>query len=118
MMGYLADLYRATQSKKYLQAAVKMFDFEKGMNPRSFSWPCKCKVGWGAALLYSVTGDPDHRKMAEKVADVTFLKTQCRDGSWEQMNFPTHDDGRGHLSSSLEVTAEFTFELSEIVKAL
>lgn len=118
IMGYLADLYRATGCKKYLQAAVKMFDFEKGMNPRSFSWPSKCKVGWGAALLYSVTGDPAHRKMAEKVAGVTFLRAQRRDGSWEQMNYPIHDDGSGFVISSLELTAEFTFELSEIVKAL
>ena len=118
MMGYLADLYRATGDATYLEAARLMFAFEKGMHPRSFSWLSKCKVGWGAALLCASTGDPAHRKMAEKVCDVTFLKSQRSDGSWDEFVFPQRDDGSGHVISALEVTAEFTFELSEIVKAL
>ena len=75
-------------------------------------------VGWGAALLYSVTRDGAHRRMAEKVADVTFLKSQHTDGSWEKLEFPVFDDGRGRTLSNVEITAEFTFELCEIAKAL
>jgi hypothetical protein len=118
IMGYLSDLYRATQRRVYLNAARKMYAFEQGMNPRGYAWPSKCKVGWGAALLYSVTLDAAHRRMAEKVADVTFVKAQHADGSWDPLDFPIYDDGRSRRLSNVEITAEFTFELCEIAKAL
>ena len=118
MMGYLADLHQATGEKKYLQGARAMFDFESGMNPRSFAWISKCKVGWGAALLYAVTGEAVHRKMAEKVADVTFVKAQNPKGHWSAALVPTNDDGSGFTLPSVELTGEFAFELCEVAKAL
>ena len=118
IMGFLADLFRATGNRSYLRTATKLFAYEKGMHPRSFEWPCKCKVGWGAALLYSVTGDAMHRTMATKVADVTLLGPQCRNGGWKTLWFPLSDDGEGFDVSAMELTAEFTFELCEIAKAL
>ena len=105
-------------NRSYLRAATKLFAYEKGMHPRSFEWSCKCKVGWGAALLYSVTADAAHRSMATKVADITLLKPQCGNGSWKSLWFPLSDDGDGFDVSAMEVTAEFTFELCEIAKAL
>jgi hypothetical protein len=118
MMGFFADLYRTTGDETYLDAASKLFEYELGMNPRSFHWPSKCKVGWGAALLYSVTDKNTHRDMAMKVADVTFLEAQRRDGSWNELAFPLSDDMRGTVLSKCEITAEFTFEICEMVKSL
>jgi hypothetical protein len=118
LMGFLSDLYRATADQRYLDAAVRMFEFEQGMPPESFAWPSKCKVGWGAALLYSVTKDPAHRAMAEHVADVTFLAAQRDDGSWPVLNFLIRDDGTGVPLPEVEVTAEFSFEFQEMVKAM
>jgi len=118
IMGFLSDLYRATGRSTYLQTARQLFDYEQGMNPRGFRWPSKCKVGWGAALLYSVTSDPAHRAMAMKVADVTFLDAQHKDGSWDELTLLQQDDGTGVTLSSFETTAEFTFELCEIIKAI
>ncbi len=117
IMGFLADLHRAAGKDKHLDAACKMFEIERNMHPKSFAWPSKCKVGWGAALLYSVTGHAKHRRMAEHVADVTFLDAQHRDGSWEEIPFPVSDDGEIFPLSALETTAEFTFELQEMIKA-
>lgn len=119
IMGFLSDIYRATGQNKYLDGARTLFDFERGMNSRGFVWPSKCKVGWGAALLYAATGETAHRKMAEKVADVTFLKAQRPDGSWDQFQAPFSDDGSRYVFvSATELTAEFTFELCELRKAL
>jgi hypothetical protein len=56
--------------------------------------------------------------MATKVADITLLKPQCGNGSWKSLWFPLSDDGDGFDVSAMEVTAEFTFELCEIAKAL
>ena len=118
IMGFLADLYRATGKAKYLRGAEKMFTVDQGMHPRSFEWPSKCKAGWGAALLYSVTGNRAHRRTAERVARTTMLRSQRRDGSWPDFQFPQRDDGTGFVISSMELTAEFTFELCEMAKAM
>ncbi len=118
MMGFLSDLYRATGKVKYLRGAETLFAHDQRMHSRSFEWASKCKVGWGSALLHSVTGKAAQRRVAEKVAQVTMIKNQRRNGSWADLLFPTRDDGSGVVLSSMEVTSEFTFELCEMVKAL
>ena len=118
MMGFLSDLYRATGKMKYLRGAEKLFAHDQRMHPRSFEWASKCKVGWGSALLHSVTGKAAQRRVAKKVARVTMLNNQRRDGSWAELLFPTRDDGSGVMLSSMELTSEFTFELCEMAKAL
>ena len=53
-----------------------------------------------------------------KVGDVTFLEAQHKDGSWDELLFPLNDDMSGIVLSNYELTAEFTFELCEIIKSL
>ena len=119
LMGYLSDLYRATGDSRYIDGAVEMFAFEQGMNPRGFRYPSKCKVGWGAALLYSVTGEAAQRRLATDVADVTFLEAQCDDGRWDACNCVANDNATAFIEvSATEMTCEFLFELCEIIKAL
>ena len=118
-MGYLSDVYKRTGEQRFLDGARRYFEFESRTHPEGFSWPSKCKSGWGAALLYSVTGEEAPRQLAERVADETFLATQEADGSWPTFRYPTRDD----LSTSIEIskaelTAEFVFELTEIARSL
>lgn len=118
-IGYLSDVYKLTGEQRFLDAALRYFDFESRTNPEGFSWPSKCKSGWGAALLYSVTGDIAARQMAERVAKETFMAAQEADGSWPVFRFPTRDDhSTGVEVNKAELTAEFVFELVEIVRGL
>lgn len=119
-MVLLSDLYKATGKTGYLEAAEDVyFKISSGSSVESFKWPSKCKDGWGAALLYSATGRPEHRLLAEKVADETFLETQRRDGSWKGFQAPLTDDYSEKVEvSAEELTAEFVFELLEIAKCL
>lgn len=117
--GYLADVYKFTGERRFLDAALRYFDFESRTNPQGFSWPSKCKSGWGAALLYSVTGEQAARQLAERVACETFLTTQEADGSWPTFHYPTRDDHSTFIEvSKAELTAEYVFELMEIVRCL
>ena len=92
-MALLADLHAANANSRYLDAAVKLAEFERACSHRLLFWPSKCKVGWGAAQLYGVTCDPEHRKIAANVARVTFMGAQRPDGSWPHMFYPLNDSG-------------------------
>lgn len=119
LMGYLSDLYCATGDQRYIEGAEKTFAFELGMNPDGFRYVSKCKVAWGAALLYSVTREPAHRQLATDVADITFLEAQCEDGHWDGCNCVANDNATAFIDvSAVEMTSEFLFEFCETIKAL
>ncbi|MBM4078078.1 MAG: hypothetical protein FJ278_00140 [Planctomycetes bacterium] len=92
-MALLADLYAVTKKQRYLDAALKLGEFEKACDPKLLFWPSKCKVGWGAAELYRVTCDPAHRKIAAAVARTTFMDQQLPHGGWSHMFYPLCDEG-------------------------
>ena len=69
------------------------------------------KVGWGAALLYGVTGDDRYRAHAERVGEA-MLAQQTDTGGW--------DNTGGYLNDAvrIEVTAEFGVLLDEMCGGL
>lgn len=118
-MGFLADLYLASEDKGYLEGAMGYFDWSRRICEEGYSWPSMCKNGWGAALLFSVTRKPECRQHAEMILQKTFLAAQGADGSWPAFRFLLTDDGSENIPlSAEEMTAEFTYELLEIVKGL
>lgn len=92
-MALLADLYAVTGSDSHLNAAESLARFEQRLNPLGLRWPSYCKIGWGAAELYGVTGKPEHRIMAANVSEVTFMGAQTESGAWEHMFYPLRDSG-------------------------
>jgi hypothetical protein len=69
------------------------------------------KVGWGAALLYGVTGDERYRAHAERVGEA-MIAQQTDTGGW--------DNTGGYVSDAvrIEVTAEFVVLLDEMLGGL
>ncbi|NLE43869.1 MAG: hypothetical protein GX620_04025 [Chloroflexi bacterium] len=92
-MAALADVYAVNGEARYLEAALRLAEFERRLNPQGLQWPSYCKVGWGAAELYAVTEDPMHRIMAANVSDVTFMTAQTGTGGWAAMYYPLKDQG-------------------------
>ncbi len=92
-MAALADTYAHTGDRHHLEAALQLAAFERRLNPQGLRWPSYCKVGWGAAELYRITGDPLHRLMAANVSEITFMAAQTATGGWEDMYYPLRDDG-------------------------
>ncbi len=115
--GFLTELAQASGHSKYLKYAREYADFCLRLNARSLSWIQHCKSGWGVAQLYRVTRDKRYEDYAEKVAE-TLITNQHRDGHWDRFLFPLKNNGSGYYLSAPEVTAEFTFELTEIVKGV
>jgi len=110
-MAALADLYLATKEAAYRDAAEKLAAFEERLNPLGLYWPSYCKIGWGSAEHYRVTGNPRDRKAAANVSLVTFMGAQTATGGWEHLYYPLRDhgvwqqvayDGRGLVPQQLE----------------
>jgi len=137
-MALLADLYAETGIDSYLKAAIKLADFEKRLNPKGLLWPSYCKVAWGTAQLYAITGETGHRQAAANVCDLTFLRSQTCSGGWEDMFYPVRDtgawtqleyDGKGNIPKSIEndgswgwlagqeITGEFLGEMGRALHA-
>jgi len=117
--AFLVDVYLATQDSRYLSYAERYVNFSlRCSDPRSFRWPSKCKDAWGAAAVYSITRNPDYSRLAQRVADVTLLGSQHENGSWDEWVPPFPDLGAGVRLPAVELTAEFTFEIMEVVKGL
>jgi len=137
-MAALSDVYAATGESRYLDAALKLARFEARLNPAGLRWPSYCKIGWGAAELYAVTGLPAHRDAAANVSEVTFMATQTQEGGWERMFYPIkdhgawesvsydgsgrvpvtiEDDGTWGVLSAEEITGEFAAEMARTLSA-
>jgi hypothetical protein len=89
------------KASPYLEAALKLLEFESTMPLETYLWPSKCKVGWGAGELLRVlvaqrVGTPQQIESAcrigERVAMFTFLDSQLPDGGWACMHYPLRDD--------------------------
>ena len=92
-MAALADMYATTHKKRHLEAALRLAEFEARLNPRGLRWPSYCKIGWGAAHLYSVTAQPEHRISAANVSEITFISSQLESGGWADFYYPLRDHG-------------------------
>ena len=56
-MNLLIAVYELTGEKKYLDGAVRIFDFLAGSHPNAFGFTTSGKNAWGAAKLFRLTGD-------------------------------------------------------------
>ena len=108
--AFLCRLYMVDPNPAYLSLARDFQQFSIQSTPRQFEFPQVCKSGWGAGLLYQVTGEEPYAAWAVKLAH-WFADTQADDGSWVFESDPT--EGR-----TLEITAEFVAHVDTIIGCL
>lgn len=108
--AFLCRLYMVEPNPAYLSLARDFQRFSIQSTPRQFEFPQVCKSGWGAALLYQVTGNEQYGAWAVKLGH-WFADTQAADGSWVFDDSAT--EGR-----TLELTAEFVAHVDTIIGCL
>lgn len=108
--AFLCRLYMVDPNPDYLSLAREFQQFSIQSTPRQFEFPQVCKSGWGASLLFQVTGEEQYAAWAVKMAH-WFADTQADDGSWVFDSDPT--EGR-----TLELTAEFVAHVDTIIGCL
>ncbi|HVF74566.1 MAG TPA: hypothetical protein VM938_05915 [Acidimicrobiales bacterium] len=100
-VGFLARRFETDGDDADLDAAVELHDLTVALGDAVWVGPESWRVGWGAALLYGVTGDEAFLATAERVAD-GMCETQAPDGWW----------------GSAAATAEAAEVLAEIAEAV
>ena len=109
-VAYLAELYDVLRSewgepepkaRPYLEAALKLLDFDSAMPLDTYLWPSKCKVAWGAGELLRVLVryHPEETerieqayRVGERAAVFTFLDNQLPHGGWSCMHYPLSEE--------------------------
>jgi hypothetical protein len=106
--AFLARLFQATGELEWLALSKEYMRFAEVASGALFDSVRAGKVGWAAALLYTLTGEPKYNKMALRVAAMLLAK-QAHKGSW---------DAPERQRPDLDVTAEMVLWLDEIYQAV
>lgn len=80
-VGFLARCFEEWGDDADLDAAAELHDLTVALGDAVWTGPESWRVGWGAALLYEVTGDVAFLATAERVADA-MCEAQGSDGWW------------------------------------
>ena len=104
--GFLVRLFQATGEQEWLHLARQYMLFVEGANEYLFSLLRAGKVGWAAALLYTLTGDQKFRALAVRVGNM-LVEAQGQDGAWA-----------GETDDVIDFTAEMVVWLDEIYQAV
>jgi hypothetical protein len=110
MIGFLTDVYRATRDRKYLDAALAVFEFAAGGSAAMYETTLAHKFAWGAAWLYRLTEHPDHLEAACRICDY-LTSHQEGDGSFVHWGLVKSAD-EWPYSPRLNITAQFALWIS------
>jgi hypothetical protein len=111
---FLAHLYRATGQERYLSAGREIFAFTERCADDVHRFPPSGKLGLGAALMYEITGSPEVRRAAVRVAEY-LVETQTAEGFWrlpDEAVYAAIKDKDG-FEVRLDLSAEFSAFLME-----
>ena len=108
--AFLCRLYMVDPKPSYVELARDYMAFSMQCTLRQFDYAQVCKSGWGAALLYQVTGDSKYQDWALRLGD-WFTDTQQADGSWAW-------DADPSVGQTIELTAEFVAHVDTIIGCL
>jgi hypothetical protein len=116
---FLMHLYRATGDDRYLSCGQKIFAFSQQCAPDVYSFPPSGKLGLGCALLYSLTKMPAARQAAIELCNY-LVRTQAPEGFWILPDEELYAaiESKESLEIRLDITAEFSVFLTEIVSYL
>jgi hypothetical protein len=102
--GFLARLYEATGETQWLDLAQEYMRFVEAADDYLFHLVRAGKVGWAAAVLYTITSDRKYKEIARRIGS-NLIACQAETGYWTVLQGSEPSD---------EVTAEMVVWLDEI----
>lgn len=111
-----AQLFQATGEQRWLDTAERIHGWLRRCDADLTRHITNGKVGWGAAEMYAVTGDPDWRKLALDIAD-WLIEVQASDGVWVRRP-QFESSAQQPLPVSLDTSIERMFYMLEIPRAI
>jgi hypothetical protein len=110
--GFLARLSESTGDDLYLAAAGQYLTMADSCGNDRYTFDTSPLFGWGAAVLHSVSGNTNFRRIAGAVAD-GMLELQLANGSWLKGSM-----GEDEESDVVDATAEGIIALTAILQAM
>ena len=110
--GFLAKLHDVTGQKEHLHAASQYIQFADSAANDRYQGPNAWWFGWGAAMLYAVSGAANCRKIVEQVLD-NMVQNHMSSGSWAAGSL-----GYEPPAPIVDATAEAVTVITEILQAL
>jgi hypothetical protein len=109
--GFLARLYQATGEAEWLELSKRYMSFAEIASEHLITLKGlrQGKTGWGASVLYTLTGEEKYRDLATRIGD-SLLSHQAEDGYW----YGSSPDKK----PSLNLTAEMVIWLDEINQSI
>ena len=80
-MTFLCKVFDLTREQRFLDGAKSLFDFFHRMDEARWENLASCKIMWGGAELYRITGNREHGETAKRILD-HFCRTQHEAGPW------------------------------------
>ena len=116
---FLAELAGVTGETRFLEASRRCVESIARIRARGRRYMSTCKCAWGVACYYALTHDQGAYELARVLTESVFLARQNADGGWPHAVLAISDDYRTtFVLTSEEITAEFSFELAAIARAL
>ena len=115
-MAAFGKLYLATGDRKWLETAVRIFGLAEKCAPDVYQSLTSAKVGWGASVLYRLTGEKRFEKITLDVGSY-LLRTQTDEGVWiRKPQFNSINDQP--IPNTLDTTLERCLWLYEMARGL
>lgn len=111
-MKFLAKLYDQTSERKYLDGAVRLFDFFHRLDEGRWENTGSCKIMWASAELYRHTGEPRFAETAARIFDV-LCQTQTSEGVWVHTVIGSMD--KQPITATLDIAQELCAEMTDVM---
>jgi hypothetical protein len=108
-VSFLANLFVATNQKKFLLTAEQYFEVCERFAPNIYQHYYSGKLGWGLAQLYKITRKDIYGRLATKIAD-HLISMQLSTGAW-YINGLFSDFKMQPLATTIDRTAEYSIWL-------
>lgn len=110
-MKFLARLFDATAERQYLEGAIRLFDFFHRLGEERWHNYASCKVMWGGADLYRLTGEQRFADTAGRIFD-WFCESQDPSGLWVHGLLYAKPEDQP-LAGSFDIVQELSAEISD-----
>jgi hypothetical protein len=115
--GFLCRLYLADPRPEDLDLARRYQAFSMAATPAQFNYGPVCKSGWGASLLYEITGEPQYEAWSYRMGD-WFVETQAAEGYWPPLGQGAEKGSETPLGNLIHNALEFTMHVDTIIAGL
>jgi hypothetical protein len=104
-MNVMIAVYEYTGDKKYLDAAIRIWEWLASAHENAFHFTTAGKGGWGSAMLFRITGEK--RYLEKCLSQMDFILSTQQPAGW-MLGPGTKDFAAQPLRTTYDFTADFT----------